>query len=292
MISVFLAFSILALAAGPAGASVQGSSPAPGPPRTFTYREIGGQALKAYVFSPSKRDGHRQAPAVLLFHGGGWSTGSPEWTFEAARRFASLGLVAVSIEYRLSQGGITPIEALSDTCAAFQWTRKHAVELNVDPERVAGYGVSAGGHLAAAAASPGCHGADADGPRSSPDALLLWSPALDVTTDGWFRRLLQGRAPAADLSPAEHSGSATPPTSIVHGAKDTLTPLSGVKRFCERAVNAGNVCELNVYENVGHLLTRNLKNQESDFDPDPGARNDGIVRQERFLRTRGFIPDK
>lgn len=55
---------------------------------------------------------------------------------------------------------------------------------------------------------------------------------------------------------------------------------------------SGGVCELNVYPGVGHLLTRNLANQVSDFDPHPEFRADGKARHERFLRDRGFISVK
>ncbi len=75
-----------------------------------------------------------------------------------------------------------------------------------------------------------------------------------------------------------------PAVSIVHGDKDTLTPLSGARRFCERVVAGGGHCELHVYPGVGHLLTRNLGNQETDFDPDPVARDDGNAKQLAFLR--------
>jgi acetyl esterase/lipase len=271
---------------GCAVAWAAGDAAAAQAPRPYTYREVDGRALRAYVFSASVPDSGARANAVLLFHGGGWSTGSPEWTFETARRFAGWGLVAIAIEYRLSQDGITPIEALEDVCAAFRWTREHAGELGVG-ERVAGYGVSAGGHLVALAATRGC--ASNDG---RPDALLLWSPALDVAADGWFQKQLGRRGRAVAYSPVEHVTALTPPTSIVHGAMDALTPLSGARRFRDRLVKAGGTCDLNVYEGMGHLLTRNLKNQESDFDPDPKARADGIAAQRDFLRRLGFIPGR
>lgn len=258
-------------------------------PGTYTYREVDGQALSAYVFSQPAPRGHKQTSAILLFHGGGWSAGEPTWTFDAARRFAALGLVAIPIEYRLAQGDITPIEALADVCAAFRWVREHSADLGIDPQRVAGYGVSAGGHLLACAATVGCPSEQTHPTRSGPDALLLWSPALDLSGDGWFHKKLQGRASAADYSPAEHVRSSTPPTSIVQGAEDTLTPLAGAKRYCSELVEGGGVCELNVYEGVGHLLTRNLSHQESDFDPDPQARADGIAQHEHFLKELGFI---
>jgi general stress protein 26 len=61
--------------------------------------------------------------------------------------------------------------------------------------------------------------------------------------------------------------------------------------FCDRLIEAGTVCDLNLYEGVGHLLTRNLENQESGFDPDPVAETDGIARHRGFLGELGFFRD-
>jgi len=261
-------------------------------PVSYAYREVDGMKLNAYVFMPSGQASQGQTSAILLFHGGGWVAGSAEWTFDDARRFAALGIVAIAVDYRLAAGEITPIEALDDTRAAFQWVRRQAAEFKIDPNRVAGYGVSAGGYLVAAASLvdlPNGQAADKD---AMPNLLLLWSPALDVAADGWFVRLLQGRANAAEFSPMEHASAATPPTSIVNGDKDTLTPVSRAKRFCDRVIQSGGICELNIYPGVGHLLTRNLANQESDFDPDPAFLADGKAQQDRFLRERGYLPAK
>jgi acetyl esterase len=192
-------------------------------------------------------------------------------------------LVAISIEYRLSGGAVTPIEALEDTCQAFRWVRAEADRLGVDPARVAGYGVSAGGQLVAAAATRGCGDEEGGFRNGGPDALVLWSPALDVADDRWFHRLMLGRATARDYSPVDNVQAHTAPTSIVQGAEDTLTPLAGARRFCERSTANGNRCVLHVYPGVGHLLTRNLADQEDNYDPDPAARADGIAQQDRFL---------
>ena len=62
-------------------------------------------------------------------------------------------------------------------------------------------------------------------------------------------------------------------------------PLSGARRFCERVTAGGGRCELHVYPGVGPLRTRNLANHESDFDPDPVAREDGSAKQVEFLRS-------
>lgn len=281
---ILAAAYVLVLLVYPAALPAQTGEPLPS--MTRVYREINGDSLRVHIFLPPGRRQGDSANAILLFHGGGWSAGAPEWTFATARRFADSGLVAVAVEYRLSTGNVTPIDALADACAVFAWVRAHAGELGVTG-RVAGYGVSAGGHLVAATVTIGCPGNDAVA-----DALLLWSPALDVVNDRWFATLLQGRASAADLSPARHVGAQTPPTSIVHGEQDTLTPLAGVRRYCDALTALGRRCELHTYPGVGHLLTRNLSNQESDFDPDPVARADGIAQQHRFLVSLGFVAQR
>lgn len=261
-------------------------------PRAYVYREVDGQKLNAYVFQPQGENSGKPTAAVLLFHGGGWIAGRAGWTSREARRFAALGMTAVTVDYRLSAGKITPIKALDDTRAAFRWVRQYAVELNIDPRRVAGYGVSAGGYLVAAAATLAISGGEIDGTSSRPDLLLLWSPALDVAANRRFVKLLQGRASAADYSPLEHASAATSPTCIINGDKDHITPLQKAERFRDRVIRSGGVCELYVYPGVGHLLTRDLKNQKNNFDPDPNSRADGEAQLERFLRVRGYLSEK
>jgi dipeptidyl aminopeptidase/acylaminoacyl peptidase len=101
--------------------------------------------------------------------------------------------------------------------------------------------------------------------------------------------MLNGRARVRAYSPVEYVSASTPPTSIIQGAEDTLTPLPGASRYRDRLIDAGGTCELHVYEGLGHLLTRNLGNQESDFDPDPKARADAIARHLAFLRKLGLL---
>ncbi|MGQ0701642.1 MAG: alpha/beta hydrolase [Gemmatimonadales bacterium] len=197
--------------------------------------------------------------------------------------FSAWGLVAIAVQYRLAAGDLTPLDALDDVCAALGWVRAHAPELGLT-ERLVGYGVSAGGHLIAATATIGCKSGD-----PGPGALLLLSPALDLARDRWFASLLKGRANVSSMSPVEHVRPSTPPTSIVQGAADVLTPLAGAERYCARLKQHGQVCDLHVYPGLGHLLTRDLMDQESHFDPDPRARADGMERHRLLLERLGFI---
>ena len=276
---------------GSASAQVQpATTPAPRASVARVYRTVDGAGLKTFVFAPAGRPDGKRSPGILLFHGGGWAAGDPEWVFPTAERFASLGLVALPIQYRLSGATTTPIDALADVCAAFQWARREAPALGLDPDRLAAYGVSAGGHLAGLAATVGCGNKEGRYGIGGPDALVLLSPALDVSGDGHFKRLLLDRAPVAAYSPLEHVRSGMPPVMIAHGEKDTLTPLRGVRAFCDKAIAGGGRCELHVYPGVGHLFTRNLANQEDNFDPDPAARADAAAKQNAFLRALWLTP--
>lgn len=263
------------------------------PPDEYVYRAGSERepGLRLFVFQPTGGISQPR-PAMLSFHGGGWHVGEASWTFATARRMAHMGVVGIAVQYRLSdQKRITPIEALADACASLHWVRVNAARLRIDPQRVGAHGVSAGGHLAAATAALGCGNDQGRYGNGGPDLLLLWSPAVDVADSGWFRRLLLGRGDPQAWSPAQQVRGLMPPTSIVQGAADTVTRLDGAQAFCTALRSHKAECELNVYPDLGHLLTRNLKHQEDDFDPDPQARDDGIRRHQAFVRRHWLAAD-
>jgi acetyl esterase len=119
--------------------------------------------------------------------------------------------------------------------------------------------------------------------------MVLISPAVSVAHDGWFQKILCGRASASDLSSDEHVDNVLPPTAIFNGGADTLTPVSGARRYCDRIKEHGGQCELHIYDGVGHLFTRKLDNQEDDFDPDPKVALDARIKGDQFLAKRGFL---
>lgn len=275
---MLLLLSALALLLNSANTQSQSGADA-----VYTYSAPEGEALSAHVYNPPTRDA---APAILVLHGGGWAYGSPTWMDSSARRFADQGMVAIAVQYRLSRNGVTPIDALHDTCAAMAWIREQADELGVDPSRIAAYGVSAGGHLAASMTTIGCPEA-----VEGPDLLVLYSPALRTSHDSWFQRLLgQPENPTA-YSPYDHVSEATPATLIISGEEDTLTPHAFAEGYCAQLQALQTECEIEAFSGVGHLLTRNLDNQESDFD----AADADIQRARRvidaFLTRHGYQTD-
>jgi acetyl esterase/lipase len=85
-------------------------------------------------------------PLVVAVHGGAFRMGSKEG--EPAGAFVARGFAVAAINYRLSQHAVFPAQ-IEDGKAAVRWLRANAARYGYDPERVASYGASAGGHLAA-----------------------------------------------------------------------------------------------------------------------------------------------
>src|SRR5580698_263170 len=91
-------------------------------------------------------------PGIVLIHGGGFIIGSVEAEHVGAAMMAiNTGAVVVSVEYRLAPEHPFPA-ALHDCYSALAYTAEHAVELGIDPARLAVVGTSAGGGLGAATA--------------------------------------------------------------------------------------------------------------------------------------------
>lgn len=89
-------------------------------------------------------------PVLLWLHGGGFILGKPEVDDTICIPFAcELGIVIVSVDYRCAPEHPFPIP-LEDSYAALKWVASQAMELGIDPNRIAIGGESAGAGLAAA----------------------------------------------------------------------------------------------------------------------------------------------
>jgi acetyl esterase len=259
-------------------------------PAVHVFASPGGTELKAYVFTPAGQERSTKRAGIVIFHGGGWSDGEPSWAFARARHFAERGLVAVAAQYRLSDGKtITPLDAMADARAVIRWMRTQSTTLGVDPSRIVADGWSAGAHLAASAAIFDDQPGDANRPSAAPNVLVLVSPAVALESDGWAQRLLGSKTNISDVSPDAHVRKGLPPTIILQGSTDSVTPLPGVKRFCDRMIAAGNRCELHVYEGFGHLFTPAGISDSGQPQPDPATRADALAKAERFLKSLGYI---
>ena len=95
------------------------------------------------IWLTSSKNGE-PAPLVIYIHGGGFRGGDKS-TIRASsiEQFVEAGLSVAAINYRLSDAGPYPI-MMEDAARCLQTIRSHAGEWNLNPEKVACYGGSAG----------------------------------------------------------------------------------------------------------------------------------------------------
>lgn len=182
-------------------------------------------------------------PGVILIHGGAWMVGDKKQYAQLCTFFAAHGFVAASIDYRLAPANIWPAQ-LVDAQLAVRWLRAHAAQIHLDPQRLCGWGDSAGGHLAVfLGVLNTIHAGDEAGlyADQSPHTTCVvdeYGPTdLTITTPTpgmiqAFNALFGGATltgdPAIyhDASPLFAVSSQSAPTLIIHGTNDMTVPFA------------------------------------------------------------------
>ena len=150
VLSLFMLAAVVSLPAAAAGAAESTpekielwTGPAPVGDGTF---------VTAKAFITVHRPAQANGTAVVICPGGGYGglVVNPEG-HGIARWLNPHGIVGVVLEYRLPHG--SPFVPLLDAQRALRLVRSHAKEWPCDPARVGIMGFSAGGHLAAMAAT-------------------------------------------------------------------------------------------------------------------------------------------
>jgi acetyl esterase/lipase len=216
------------------------------------------------IFDPPA--GAANGSAVVILPGGAYLhlAGNLEGR-QIADWFAARGFRAFVLSYRLSSNGyILPVPLL-DARRAIQTVRARAADYHIDPKRIVLIGFSAGGHLAALAATqPIAGNPDAEDPMervsSRPDYLVLgypWIGAISSDTShlSYCKILnLMDRCEAlrAAYSPDLFVNKETPPAFWFHAADDQTVPVEQGLRFYEALIKAGVPAEAHIYAHGGH----------------------------------------
>lgn len=101
------------------------------------------QRLDVYATTLAK-----DAPVLVIVHGGGWRAGSKDQMLPLARNFNAHGVTVVTVDYRLAPANMHPA-ASQDVAASLAWVRDHIGSYGGDPKRIHVLGHSAGAHLVA-----------------------------------------------------------------------------------------------------------------------------------------------
>ncbi|MBD3674033.1 MAG: alpha/beta hydrolase fold domain-containing protein [Planctomycetaceae bacterium] len=227
----------------------------------IAYRDGDSKAWRLDLIRP-KAERDKPRPAIVFIHGGGWRSGDKRrgYFLQGAMDYAQKGYVCVTVNYRLT--GEAPFPAcIEDVKCAVRWLRANAKKYNIDPDKIGGYGNSAGAHLVAML---GLVGPDAqlegDGPYQDQSSLLQAVCCSATPTDmSLFRRLTgrlkddDGNDLAAKVSPITYAHSDAPPFLVIHGTGDRTVPVKHGDTFVNalKEANAGSVEYIRI-DGAGH----------------------------------------
>ncbi len=221
-------------------------------PEIIPYKQSDSVCLSLHVFKSGNLKVGDKRPAIIYFFGGGWTLGTPLQFYRECARYASMGMVAVSAEYRIAYvHKTTPFDSYQDAKDAIRWLRKNASRLNIDPDKIVAAGASAGGQLAAATGILKDTAAPAD-ISSKPNLLMLYYPVVDNSPSGYGTDEMKKRF--MEISPMHNINAASPSTLFILGTNDNLIPVETAKEFANRMKEAGVNCELHLIEGAGHPI--------------------------------------
>ncbi len=227
------------------------------------YKTVDTFTLKVDIFYTDQALSRENNTAIVFFHGGGWAYGKPDEFFTTCERYAKMGIVTFSVDYRLSIDNgevpsktISPIECVMDAKSAMRWVRENAGKFNIGTNKIVASGQSAGGHLALSTAMIDEYNEKTDNLAipCRPDAVLLFSACVN-TVESWCDMLLADRRDKIwSISPTHHMKPGLPPMIEFHGLDDEQVPKWTVQHMETEMKKLGNYFEQHMYEGRKHYL--------------------------------------
>ena len=228
-------------------------------------------AEKLDIYLPNDEVG--PFPVIVAIHGGGFFKGDKR-DFQIVPIMMALkrGYAVVSINYRLSGKAKFPSQ-INDVKAAIRWIRANAEQYALNPGKIAVWGDSAGGNLAALAGTSGnvkeledLSMGNAD-QSSNVSAVVDWYGMMQFLPleDYYFLERLgtkmigKTRTEAPELylaaNPETYLNKNNPPFFIQHGSADQIVPIQQSIDFAAKLkhVLGKNKVTFEIIEGANHL---------------------------------------
>ncbi|MBX5437085.1 MAG: alpha/beta hydrolase [Alicyclobacillaceae bacterium] len=245
----------------------------------ITYAQVGhpmkpviNVPLHMSVLRPDVPD-HPPLPVLVWLQGGAWMVVDKDMSIPWLAEFARRGYVVASVQYRTSGEAKFPAQ-IEDVKAAIRYLRAHADVYNIDPDRIAIMGESAGGHLAALAGTTSGLTTFDKGDwleySSAVQLVIDFYGPTDIAQMSKFpcafdhdapyspESLLIGavvgedREKAAAVNPIRYISRGCPPFLIIHGDKDDIVPLNQSELLYDALVRNGVEATFYVLSGAGH----------------------------------------
>ncbi|MBO3271567.1 alpha/beta hydrolase [Hymenobacter defluvii] len=226
---------------------------------------VSGGTIRVRIYRPKNMTG--TLPAIVYYHGGGWVIANLNTYDPSARALSEqTGAVVVSVAYRQAPEFKFPT-AHNDSFAAYRWVRDNATTLNINAQRIAVAGESAGGNLAGAVC---LMARDASVPLPVHQLLVYPIARYDMNTpsytqyanakplskplmqwfyDKYLTSSADGTNPLISLVNATNLGG-LPPATVINAEIDPLQ--SEGQEYASKLKAAGVSVTSKVYEGVTH----------------------------------------
>lgn len=176
----------------------------------------------------------KERPAVIVLPGGAYQFLSDRESEPVARAFLNAGFHAFVLYYSVGKHALWPAP-LTDFEQAMDTILARADEWHVCADRIAAVGFSAGGHLAASAATVA---------RIRPAAVMLGYPVIK----DYIAAICTPGLPL----PSEHVDEKTPPCFLFACRDDKLVDVSNFLNFQAALARCGISFESHIYALGGH----------------------------------------
>ena len=223
--------------------------------RTFV-KELTNPGVTLTAYLPAASDempNYKTRPAILVIPGGAYMMCSDREAEPIALSFLAKGYAAFVLRYSVGKGAAKFPRPLNDAEEAMELIIANAEEWGVEPEHIAAIGFSAGGHLAASAATMLPE-------EVRPAFAVLIYPVITAEPGkchkGSFDRLLgtdRTTGDEAQWSQQNRVTASTPPTLLLLADDDRTVPPVNSTLFYEALKRNGvKGCSLRIYPSSGH----------------------------------------